>query len=192
MLSRTQHPDLLKMIAETGQIWMSIFNSTYSRQRKEQEIIKLKCSILHKEHLTVKTLTMRRFKRVYEDSDSSTIIFGDRGNVIFQKEYCKCLENMTLQDMLSIHLSTINWQRNYIMKNLWKFMKKNRRVLKKLADDYKCQFWDMGDLLEEGDFVSMVTINDAVCQSGRDKILAYIDRNEEMEDGAEKLILRGR
>ena len=62
---------------------------------------------------------------------------------------------------------------------------KNRRVLKKLADDYKCQFWDMGDLLEEGDFVSMVTINDAVCQSGRDKILAYIDRNEEMEDGAE-------
>ena len=43
----------------------------------------------------------------------------------------------------------------------------------------------MGDLLEEGDFVSMVTIYDEVCQSGRDKILAFIDRYEEMEDGAE-------
>jgi len=40
-------------------------------------------------------------------------------------------------------------------------------------------------LLEEEDFVSMVTINDAVCQSGRDKILAYIVGKEEMEDGAE-------
>lgn len=32
----------------------------------------------------------------------------------------------------------------------------------------------MGDLLEEGDFVSMVTINDAVCQSGRDKTLLIL------------------
>lgn len=185
MLSRTQHPDLLKMIAETGQIRDEYFQQ-YIQQAEERA---------------------RNYKIEMQYSPQRTFDGKNVDNETIQKEYMKIqiLRPLSLETEEMLYFKrilqvlrkydiagyVINTPINYqLAKKLYheefvEIYEKNRRVLKKLSDDYKCQFWDMGDLLEEGDFVSMVTINDAVCQSGRDKILAYIDRNEEMEDGAE-------
>ena len=185
MLSRTQHPDLLKMIAETGQIRDEYFQQ-YIQQAEERA---------------------RNYKIEMQYSPQRTFDGKNVDNETIQKEYMKIqiLRPLSLETEEMLYFKrilqllrkydiagyVINTPINYqLAKKLYheefvEIYEKNRSVLKKFADDNKCQFWDMGDLLEEEDFASMVTINDAVCQSGRDKILAYIVGKEEMEDGAE-------
>lgn len=179
ILSRTQHPDLLKLIAKTGKIQDKSFERyieqadkrarnykiemQYSPQRTfegknvDHEVVQkeyMKMQLLHP--LSLETVELVYFKKILE---------------LFNRyRITGCIINIPINYQLAEKLYPGKFVKIY---------EQNRTVLKKMVEDYKCTFWDMGNLLEEKDFAATVTINDAVYQSGRNKIMRYLDDREE-------------
>ena len=178
MLPRTQHPDLLKMIAETDQI----------RDRKFEQYIQQ----------AVKRA--RNYKIEMQYSPHRTFSDKNVDNKVVQKEYMRTqlLRPLSLEIEEMLYLkrilelcshygivgyainTPINYQlaRKLYQDEFCETYEKNRLILKKMVESYKGIFWDMGELLDEEDFCSVVTINDAVYQSGRNKVMAYLYSKE--------------
>lgn len=182
MLSRTQHPDLLKMIAETGQIRDRKFEQYIQQAVKRARNYKIEMQYSPQRTFSDKNVDNKVVQKEYMRTQLLRPLSLEIEEMLYLK---KILELCSHYDIAGYAINTpINYQlaRKLYQDEFCEIYEKNRLILKKMVESYKGIFWDMGELLEEEDFCSVVTINDAVYQSGRNKVMAYLYSKEGKND----------